>query len=296
MHKSPAGNLTQNQTPKTNTRKYSDLSPEEKEIESKKVCQEMEQTDLELKEFMKEIKEQMTMMNQQINEISLKFDTRFEAITEDINQVKKDLVDARADVLKIEEENAAMKAKLISHEHQLNVLNQKSMEKQLTMINIASTLNEEKFLDDMNKWSNNIIHETLSSHNFSSNDKFSSKSAHLNFKSIDAKKKFLKFVSSKQRDSQKKFIPILNENVFTLNETDINRPNQIDFRTPMTATNREAFNLARKARNKNEAIEGVWISNGSIKIRIKKMKPIQIVDTEHLKEVLSSNNIEIPQN
>jgi hypothetical protein len=162
------------------------------------------------------------------------------------------------------------------------------------MVNIAPTVKEDKFMEDMNRWCNNMLKETLLSHSFSSNEKYKSKSAHLHFNTMNDKKKFLNFLKTKQRDANNKFIPVLNENIFTLQDSDVNRANAIEFRTPMTSINREIFNKARKAKKKNAAIEGVWISNGIVKIRLKNKKPVQIIDIEHLNNIFSSNNIQLP--
>ncbi|KAL7046369.1 hypothetical protein ACKWTF_002554 [Chironomus riparius] len=109
-----------------------------------------------------------------------------------------------------------------SHDSQINAINQILLEKQIIMVNIATTINEGKFLEDMNKWSNNILKDTLMSHNFSSNEKYKYKSAHLRFNTSNDKKKFLSFLKTKQKDANNKYIPVLNENIFTLKDSDVN--------------------------------------------------------------------------
>lgn len=294
-----SSNIIINQTPKSNIRRHSELSPEDEESVTKKQCQSMSEAILELKIFMNEmkteIKEQMSMMNQKIEELSMKFESKVELLLTDVKQVKEEVENVRTEMLDLEEDNSRMNKNIKSNQNQLNALNQLMLENQLTMVNIASTVNEEIFLDDMNKWSNNILNNSLMSYNFSSNAKYKSKAVHLHFNTLNDKKKFTNFLKTKQKDANMQYIPVLNEHIFTLKDSDVNRANTIDFRTPMTKINREIFNKARKAKKNNNLIEGIWISRGSIKISIKNMKPVLIDDIEHLKEVFSSMNIEMPK-
>ncbi|CAG9799289.1 unnamed protein product [Chironomus riparius] len=283
-----------NQTPKLTARKHWELSPTEEQTSPKKKCSSMSNVEKDLKLFMEEMRGQMTSMSQKMDEWNRHFDSKVDTMIADVNQVKKDLEDVRGEIINLEVDNVEIQKKIKNHDSQLNAINQMMLEKEITMVNIASTIKEEKFLEDMNKWSNNIIKETLMSHNFSSNAKYKSKSAHLHFNTMNDKKKFLNFLKTKQRDVNKKYIPILNENIFTLQDSDVNRANAIEFRTPMTSINRELFNKARNAKKKNPSIEGVWISNGTMRIRIKDKKPVQINDIEQLTDLFSSNNIQFP--
>ena len=289
-------NLTDNtQTPKAGTRKHSELSPEEQEIEPKKQCQEMSQIEMDLKNFMAEFRNDMAIVNQKIDELSNKFDSKLEALITDLKQVKQDIIDVRAEVLKIEEDATEAKIKYKNHHNEINALNQRMIDNHITMINIASTTDDNLFLADMKKWSGNIFNESIMDYNISSNKKYKSKAAHIRFYSLDHKKRFLKFLKTKQQDANKKFIPVMNENIFTLADSDVNRANVIDFRSPMTSINRDIFNTARKAKKNSELIDGVWISNGTVKIQIKRKKPVQVNDIEELKEILSQNKIQIPR-
>lgn len=287
-------NSAMNHTPKIGTRKHSELSPEDEQTDSKKQ-RSLAQNDSKLEKFMDEIKSQLSMMNQKMDEFTARLDTKIDSAIADMKKLQNELTEVRAEVMNVEDDNKEINKKILSHEQQLNVLNQLKLENQLSMVNIAATIDEDKFLEDVNNWCGNILNETLMSHNFSSNPKFKTKAAHLHFNTVAGKMKFLNFVKSKQKDANKKYMPILNEYIFTLKQSDVNRANPVDFRSPMTDTNREVFNLARKVKRKNQMIEGVWMSNGSIKIRIGKLKPIQIADVEHLKDVLSTNGINIPQ-
>lgn len=289
--------ITSTQTPKTSARKHSELSPAEEgqEVDPKKQRSEMTQVELDLKLFMEEMRRDIANMTQKIDDLNVKFDSSIEKLISDVNQVKKDLIDVRAEVMQVEEDNAETRIKLRTHENELNALNQRMIDNNITMVNIAPTIDENLFLSDMNKWSENVFKESIMEYNITSSHKYKTKSAHIHFKSMDSKKKFLKFLKTKQQDVNKKYIPVLNENIFTLSDSDVNRANVIDFRTPMTPTNREIFNLARKARKNSNLIDGVWISNGTVKIQIKNGKPIQIKDVEHLKETLSAYKIEIPR-
>lgn len=295
------------QTPKANTRRHSELSPDQEDITAKKHCQIMSEMNDELKTFMKEVKsgmslinqkidQEMTIMNVKLEELTQKIANNISMLTAEVKQVKDEITEIRAEVLTLEESNIEIHNKISDHDFQLNIIKQRLLENQLAMVNIAPTLNEESFLDDMDKWSGNILKQSLLSHNFSSNNKFKSKSAFLNFNTLSDKKKFMNFLKTKQKDANKKFIPILNENIFTLKDSDINRANVIEFRTPMTKMNRDIFNKARDAKKKNAVIEGVWISNGSVRIRIKNMKPIQINSVQQLDELFNSMSIQIPMN
>ena len=283
-----------NPTPKSSARKHWELTPTEEETSPKKPCHNMSISDKDLKNFMDEMRGQMTAMSQRMDEWNRNFDCKIDTLIADVNLVKKDLEDVRGEVINLEVDNLEIHKKIQSHDSQINAINQILLEKQITMVNIASTIKEDNFLEDMNKWCNNILKDTLMSHNFSSNEKYKSKSAHSHFNTLNNKKKFLSFLKTKQKDANNKFIPVLNENIFTLKDSDVNRAKAIEFRTPMTYINRVIFNKARDAKKKNAAIEGVWISNGTIKIRMKNKKPVQINEIEQLKDLFSTNNIQLP--
>jgi len=289
------------QTPISKGRKFSEVSPDLEENSSKKQCQNSEKMDQELRNFMKEmrddkeimkemikeIKNEVTMLHDKMNELSQKVDSRIEKIESDVKQISEDIIEIRAEIFPIEERTAELSKKIQLHDTDINSINQNALKNQLVMINIAPSINEEQFLEAMNRWTFNLTNDALN--NVKLLKVQASQTAILDFLTMIHKRKFLEFIRGKQKDQAKKYIPILNEHIFELPETDIHRANIIEFRTAMTKMNREIFNKARDYMKLHNLIEGVWIANGAVYMRVKKVsKPYRLNTLEELEDLMGS--------
>jgi hypothetical protein len=206
---------------------------------------------------------------------------------EDIKQVKEDVNEIRAEILPIEEKAAETDIKIQCHDVEINCINQNALRNQMIMINIAPSIVEDQFLNAMNQWTNNLTKDSFNSIKLIKVQ--DTQTAIMDFTTMIHKKKFLDFVKGKQKDQQKKYIPILNEHIFQLPETDIHRPNVIEFRTAMTKINRAIFNKAREQMKVNKSIEGVWIAYGAVFMRIKNIKkPHRLDSVNQLTDLMAS--------
>jgi len=238
-----------------------------------------------MKEMIKEIKNEVTMLHDKMNELSQKFDSRIEKIESDVKQISEDIIEIRAEIFPIEERTAELSKKIQFHDTDINCINQNALKNQLVMINIAPSINEEQFLEAMNRWTFNLTKDALNNIKLLK----ASQTAILDFLTMIHKRKFLEFIRGKQKDQEKKYIHILNEHIFELPETDTHRANIIEFRTAMTKMNREIFNKARDNMKLHNLIEGVCIGNGAVYMRFKKVsKPYRLNTLEELEDLMGS--------
>jgi hypothetical protein len=291
------------QTPPSKVRKHSEISPDLEDLTIKKHCQDSIEMNEELanilKEmraenanFIKEMRAEYSMLNEKIDELSRKFDVKLEKMEEDMKEIQEDVINAKNDITALEEKSTELDDKVGSISTELNILNQIMLQDQLVMVNIATSIDEDRFIESLHKWTDNIIKNSLASIKLTTNEKLKSKSAFMKFTSFDNKKIFLDFIKKKQKKEQN-YVPILNEDIFELPDSDVNRADIIEFRTPMTSMNRDIFKAAREARKVNKSIEGVWISKGAVQMRIRNVKkPQQINSIEHIKAILSSFPLE----
>lgn len=294
-------------TPVSKTRKHSEISPDPEELTVKKQCQKsiemneelsnfIQEIRSELSSFMKEIRTEYSMLTGKIDDINRKFDEKIEKMEGDIKDVKDGIINIKAEIIPLEEITTELDTKVNKFEIDINILNQTMLQDQLVMVNIANSVDEKRFIECLHKWTDNLMKSSLESVKLISDGKSKSKTAFMKFTSLNQKKIFLDFIK-KQQKRQQNFIPILNEDIFELSESDVNRADVIEFRTPMTNRNREIFKAARDAKKINKNIEGVWISKGAVHMRIKNVKtPQQLNSIEQIKDILASVAVEKAKN
>lgn len=279
-------------TPSSKLRKFSEISPDQQEAATKRLCQDESKMNEELMAFMNDIrsdlKNEISILHSKINDINLKLDERMDKIEANVKNVQDEIVHIRADIIPLEEKTNELDLSSQRHDLEINVLNQVAIQNQVILVNVSSSINEQNFQRDMNKWTSDVTKDTIA--NFKLFKSKGSQTAVIDFATMLSKKKFLEFIKSKQKDQQQKYIPILNEHIFDMAEDDATRANVIEIRTAMTKVNRELFNKAREERKLNKDIEGIWIANGSVNIRIKNVKkPYQLTSIDHLDELLRAS-------
>jgi hypothetical protein len=276
------------QTPLSKSRKFSDISPEEQEDSGKRHCQDDTKMNEEVKALINEFRNDMSIMHSKMDDISRKMDERINKIEMDVKQVQEEIVNVKAEIIPLEEKAIEVDASIERQEYEINKLNQISIQNQVIMVNIASSINDQQFLRDLNKWTSNITKDSMANYKLFKSK--GSQTAILDFSSIILKKRFLDFIKSKQKDNEQKYVPILNEHIFQMQDNDTERANVIEIRTAMTKMNRELFNSARAERKINKKIEGIWITNGTVNMRLKdQKKPFQLKSLDHLNELVGTS-------
>ena len=293
-------------TPKPGTRKFNQLTPEDQETEQKRQCLEKSLKDLETfiqgcsNKLSADFDKTITRLHVRIQEDMATLNNKLDLLMNDQKKTEEELTQVGAKVLQLETENSERKHEITEHDIQINIIGQKLLDKQLTILNIAPAVKDETFFDQINEWSQNLAAKTQMTYNLTKKQGFATKTAHLQFNTLSGKLLFLKFIKSKQFVDGK-FSPILNDDIFKLAESDANKVKELEFRSPMTKTNREIFNFARKARKENnQIIEGVFIGNGAINLKLKSSTPgkidnIQINSIDQLIDILATKKMKIPK-
>jgi hypothetical protein len=146
------------------------------------------------------------------------------------------------------------------------------------MIDLSIDLKQDQFLQDMKSWAGDLFNN--SAVRWINYKKFKDKSntAYIHFWSPADKQKFMAFVRSKQFDQNNKYVPLTNECIFNLKEDDINRPNAINFRTPLTQSTRELVNEGRKL-VKKKIIDKCTLMNGYVYIKLKSQSKMILIES-----------------
>lgn len=195
-------------------------------------------------------------------------------LTERVNNIEHD---------KLQDHSAALETSTA----QINALEQKAIDTQLSISNIPSSYDIDSTLTALANWSNvNLNENTLSYHNLvTSKNNTNTSILFLDFTNVNIKTRFLKHIKTQQKDQQKKYTPILTEQIFQIAEDDTSRGLEINFREQYTEVNKKIFDLARK--NKT-IVKAIWKSQGYINIKVEpEMRAIRILTLEQLKKIIN---------
>lgn len=292
-------NIAPNKSKSKIVRKFSALSPEQKEMEdndSKKSKSEelikestnnQDENPEDPQTILKEIKAGMISMNLKMDELSKNLTQRINELTKDMHDIRTNLKSTKDKVDTYEAKQIEVCKSLSMHEMRLNIMDQKSLDTQLMISNLPKTVDTEKFMDSLITWSGNVIHTSrINSVNF--NEYKGSKTAFIHFQNQGDKDKVIGHVKQQQKDTNDKYTPILCEQIMEMKEDDPGRANTIYFQTPLTPLNREIFDRAKQMK-KAKCIERYWLMKGSIHIKLQnKEKPIRIDSVQQL-EVLKTS-------
>lgn len=251
--------------PESQTRKFSELSPEFLNEESKKPKEDnmSDQRIDNLNNFMGNIMQKIDMIIENMNGMNIKID----ALRNDFHDLSTNMRNMGENIKEIEEEQAQQRNTLCDHEARLNMIEQLNLENQIMITNLPLAINRESFINDFNKWSNNRLDPSKINKVIINTYKNSSKTAFVHFRNSNDKLELMDFIKGKQIDKNRKFSPITNAHIFNLKSTDLSLPNIISFRTPMTDINKKIFNLAMKTKREKKTIDAISLRNGSINIK-----------------------------
>lgn len=241
-------------------------------------------------EMKKEFGEKMDKMVESLN-------GKIDGIKDEIDKLRRDINENKSQMDEMKIKHIEHDTQLISHEIRLNIIDQLALENQVMITNLPMAINKDKFLDDFNKWSNNMMHPSKLSKLNMNTYQNTSKTAFVHFHDVGDKTKLLQFIQNKQRIDPNKFNPITNEMVFTLAEGDISKPKIIDFRTPMTDVNKQIHAQAVKMKREHKSIQNIRLVNGSIQVRLKdNPKPMIIHSIEQLNNIHTTTATSVTQN
>lgn len=277
-----SNSLTRQNESRTRPREQ-ETSPDMDQKQSKKVKTDMQMVTELLMSIKTELSEEIKKMEKNLN-------AKIDGITSEINKLRSDIKDNKQQMEEIKAKNTEHDIQLNSHEIRLNTIDQMAMENQLMVTNLPLSINKEKFLEDINKWSNNMLSAPKLSKTIINTYKNSSKTAFIHFHNVGDKTIFMQYVNSKQHVHSNTFSPITNEMIFSLSEDDISRAKVVDFRTPLTDINKQIQAAALKMKKEKKCIQSIKLVNGSIQIRLKgNSKPMFIHSTEQLDNISTTN-------
>lgn len=213
---------------------------------------------------------------QQINTKLASMDSKLEVIKEDVLQLKVDVQQVKQDVryannkiVHVESIQQQQQKQIYSLNKAVNLLEQDNLKCHLSIHNIPLQFNVQQLQDALTNWSCNAFDSSrLTKISLPATRDKQSKIAFIQFLSLADKTHFMSFVKSKQKDSTGKYIPILNDDVFVLEEDDIKRGIELNFRSPMTNVNREIFNWLRKEGKRIHPEINVWMNRGTVNVRL----------------------------
>ena len=211
-------------------------------------------------------------------------------LTSDLTAARKDINELKTRVEKIEKEGPKESNTLLATSAQVNALEQRNIDTQLSILNVPSKLEINNILSSLSAWSKMQLDENafkravlVSSKNKS---KENTSTLQLDFGSIINKSRFMKHVKSLQKDEQKKYIPILTESIFDIQPTDPARGKELQFRDQFTEVNKQIFNQAKKHKT---VFKAVWKNSGYINVKCEpELKPIRILSIDHLNKLIES--------
>jgi hypothetical protein len=216
--------------------------------------------------------------------------SEFQKLNSRFDDLESGLSNANQEIEQIKEKQTVQDSQIASLHSQLNKQIQLGLENQLSIHNLPSKLDAKMLIESLNKWSHNLFNETMIKKiNLPLNKDKTSKSAYIHFWDDKDKIELLKFIKAQQKDNNKKYKPILNEDIFQLDEADTNRGVSLSFRSPMSEINREIFNYLRKESRLKYKEAAVWISQGQVMIKIRRDdKPIAIHSIQQARQLLNN--------
>ena len=284
------------ETPTAQTRKFSDLSPESESQHTKKTKKSsMNEQDINklLDAFCARMEKMIDNTNNKIESMCAKLEQQMQKLDKDVQDLRNDFVQTKSEIKRIEESQSMTSEKIQQLEIRQNITEQIALENQILMLNLPPSITKEKLIESINSWTNNLI-KSHSIRRINLVTKTNKKSAFIHFTSVTDKQLYMEFVKAKRKDRNEKYIPIINEQVFQLEEGDTSKANIIEFQTLMTPTNKQIFDTIRNAKKTNSNIERTWISNGSVFLKLKSQtKSIRIDTLKHFNNISSSVAMEI---
>ena len=257
----------------------SPVTPEQDRIvKAPRMTQNADKNDIqELKELITNTTNEFKIQCANINE-SLVY------IRNDITSTKKDLDDIKSRVEMLENAEQHKASEIM--EAELNALKQIQLESQLSIHNIPKNIDAKEALECLSIWSKcNLNESVIKRASIGKKDEKVGAVLYLDFYNTSDKHKLMNHVKSAQRDANNKYIPILTDQIFKLNATDIARGLELNFRGAMTDRNREIFNAARKEK---KIFTSVQVNQGYVMVKINKDKPIKISSIHQLKSIIMS--------
>ena len=284
------------ETPTAQARKFSDLSPETESQHTKKTKKSsMNEQDINklLDAFCARMEKMIDSTNNKIETMCTKLEQQMNKLDKDVQELRNDFVETKEEIKRIEENQSMASEKIQQLEVRQNIIEQLALENQILMLNLPPSITKDKLVESINSWTDNLI-KSHSIKRINLVAKTNKKSAFIHFTTVTDKQLFMDFVKAKRKDGNEKYVPIINEQVFQLEEGDTSKANVIEFQTLMTQTNKQIFDAIRNAKKTNSNIERTWISNGSVFLKLKSQtKSIRIDTLQHFNNISSSVAMEI---
>jgi len=277
------------EVPTAQTRKFSDLSPDSESTNTKKT----KKSKMNEQEVNKLLDVFCVRMEKMIQTMGAKLELQIQKLDKDVQDLRNDVTQTKEEIKRIEESQSIASDKIQQLEVRQNITEQLALENQILMLNLPPTITKEKLTESINSWTGNLI-KNHSIKRINLVAKSNKKSAFIHFTTVTDKQLFMDFVKAKKKDGNGQYIPIINEQVFQLEDNDTSKANVIEFQTLMTQTNKQIFDAIRNAKKTNSNIEKTWISNGSVFLKMKNQtKSIRIDTLQHFNNISSSMAMEI---
>ncbi|KAL7045128.1 hypothetical protein ACKWTF_002153 [Chironomus riparius] len=273
-------------------RKFSDTTSPELDIKVTKKTKSSSARDMELDKTLKAMRDDLSTITKSLANLPI-LEQKIDLISTDISSIKKEFNEMKTRIKNLELDQKGWSEKIDSNQVQINIAKQIKLDEQVMITDIPTHITKENFVANINDWSKNLL-ENLGYKKLSLTQSKKSRNAFLHFWSIKDKFQFMEYIKNHQKKDEK-YVPILNEQVFKLNEDDISKTNTIHFQTPMTKMNQEIFKEARTYK-KEKKIESCWMMEGSIFIKKNpQAKGIRVDTIQHLKRVMNIVSTETSQ-
>jgi arsenate reductase-like glutaredoxin family protein len=253
------------QTPEATAKKHKQFSPKMSDPNLKQI---LEKISADIANLTKET----TEIRKELPEINKKVDS----IDRNITNINAEMASIQSETLAMKKQVADVCFKQQAHDAALQKLNalinaqeQQALENQVAIFNLPLDSSQDTLLPALTAWSNNVIQSQMV-RRVSVVPAFNrtSKTAFITFWSERDKVELMKHVKMKQTDVNGRYKPVLADSIFNpQRRIDFeHQATTIQFRTPMTKTNREIFNFLRsRTKGSNSP---AFIMNGQIQIRV----------------------------
>lgn len=271
-------NIEERNEKTTRGRKFSALSPE-LDISTNK----RSKTTMELEKTLIAMKNELSSINSCLANLPT-LEQKIDSISTDLSQFRNELNGIKEKLNSIEATQDKDSENIVSNSIQINITNQNKLDEQIMITDIPMHINKENFIANLNDWSKQLL-ETLGYKKLILSKSSKKHIAFIHFWSYKDKFQFMQYVKCHQKQDDK-YTPILNEQVFKLNDDDVCRATALHFQTPLTKVNQGILKEARIYK-KDKKIESCWMMEGSIFIKKNGRSKVERIDTiQQLRQVM----------